>query len=47
MDASMSHRQFVVHLREALADIGLTREVAGVYSIRGAVVARSGKAGMV
>ena len=32
LDACMSHKQFVAHLREALVDIGLTREMAGVYS---------------
>ena len=32
LDARMSHRQFVAHLREALVNIGLTREMASVYS---------------
>ena len=32
LDASMSHKQFFAHLREALVDIGLTREMTAVYS---------------
>ena len=32
LDACMSHKKFVAHLREALVNIGLTREMAGVYS---------------
>ena len=32
LDACMSHKEFVAHLREALVNIGLTREMAGVYS---------------
>ena len=32
LDAYMSHKQFVSHLHKALVNIGLTREVAYVYS---------------
>ena len=32
LDASMSDKQFVAHLREALVNAGLTREMADVYS---------------
>ena len=32
LDACMSHKEFVAHLREALVNTGLTREMADVYS---------------
>ena len=32
LDECMFHKQFVAHLREALVNIGLTREMADVYS---------------